>query len=230
MNERLLTEDPLVEIEALRRQSPASALSRLNDAPPELFARPEARLTQAELVHELRGPAAARPLLVRLVAEFPNYGSAFHRLARVHDELEDRVAALECRLAVHRLDAILDDALEPCDETVIDDDLSQTALEALSVAPGWVRGRLTPVPLAWRGRRKCRRTGPRPLRPLGVGGPVRAPETGAVSALTHAGRRKGLTRSAAPRVDQPASSARCGASTAPMPPRNRSATIGAMAS
>ena len=40
MNERLLTEDPLVEIEALRRQSPASALSRLNDAPPELFARP----------------------------------------------------------------------------------------------------------------------------------------------------------------------------------------------
>ncbi|HWA75246.1 MAG TPA: hypothetical protein VG937_23075 [Polyangiaceae bacterium] len=157
MNERLLTEDPLVEIEALRRQSPASALSRLNDAPPELFARPEARLTQAELVHELRGPAAARPLLVRLVAEFPNYGSAFHRLARVHDELEDRVAALECRLAVHRLDAILDDALEPCDEAVIDDDLSQTALEALSVAPGWVRGRLTPVPLAWCGRPELQR-------------------------------------------------------------------------
>jgi hypothetical protein len=152
MNERLVTEDPLAEIEALRRHSPASALSRLNDAPAELFVRPEVRLTQAELVHELRGPAAARPLLAQLVADFPNYGSAFHRLARVQDELQQRAAALESRLAVHRLDAILDDALEPHDESVIDEDLTQTALEALSVAPAWVRGRLAPAPLEWCGR------------------------------------------------------------------------------
>jgi hypothetical protein len=152
MNERLLTDDPLAEIEALRRHSPASALSRLNDAPAELFVRPEVRLTQAELVHELRGAAVARPLLARLVAEFPDYASAFYRLARVHDDLQNRAAALACRLSVHRLDAILDDALEPCDETAIEKDLTQTALEALAVAPSWVRGRLSRVPLEWCGR------------------------------------------------------------------------------
>lgn len=152
MNERVLALHSLAEIEALRRECPASALSRLNDAPSELIARPEARLIQAELVHQLRGPAAARPLLIRLVAEFPKYGSAFHHLALVHDALGERAAALECRLAVHSLDAILDDALEPRDVAELEQAMTQAAADALTVAPSWVRGRLAIAPIDWRGR------------------------------------------------------------------------------
>jgi hypothetical protein len=152
MNDRLPAHDLLVDIEALRLRDAESALERLNSAPSELKARAEAKLLQAELVYQLRGPAAAQPMLLRVVADFPNYGSAYHLLGRVQAELGDRAAKLESFLAVHALDAVLDDALEDSDVASLERALLDTATEASLGAPSWVRRRLAQTDIEWRGR------------------------------------------------------------------------------
>lgn len=145
-------DDPLDEILTIRQSDPARALDRLTRDGSDLGGRPEAKLLQAELVHQLHGPGAALGLLVSLVAAFPRYGSAHHLLARAHAELGNESAKRESFLLVHALDAVLDEALEQRDVVELERAMSGTAVEALKAAPSSARARLAPTPLVWSGR------------------------------------------------------------------------------
>lgn len=152
MNDAPLVNDPLSEILTIRQCDPGRALDRLARAGAELCGRPDAKLLQAELVHELKGPVAALALLTRLVAVFPRYGSAHHLIGRAHAELGNAAAQRESFLLVHALDAILDEALEERDVEQLERSMAPTAVDALSAAPAWARARFTPSAFIWCGR------------------------------------------------------------------------------
>ena len=152
MNTRLSIRDPLSEILTMRQSDPERALAELRRFGCEHSGLPEAKLLQAELVHELHGPVAALPLLARLVSAFPHFGSAHHLLGRVHGELGGTAAQRESFLVVHALDAVLDDALEERDVVELEQAITRTAAVALLEAPGWLRSRLGPSSIRWLGR------------------------------------------------------------------------------
>jgi hypothetical protein len=151
MSKHLTAHALLTAIQALRKDDPSAALELLTGTCQKLLARPEARLLQAELVRELHGPTVAYALLVDLVASFPRYASARHLLGQVCRDRGDYVTMVQQYLVVHRLEAGLDEALEPSDAAALEEGMQRTAEAALAAHSTW-QERLDRTPISWRSR------------------------------------------------------------------------------
>lgn len=90
-------------------------------------------------------PSAALELLTR----FPGCASAHYLFAQVSADCGDRAGMVEHYLAVHRLDACLDDALEPEDAAALEEVMLPVVVKALTDEG---RRGLDALPITWRSR------------------------------------------------------------------------------
>ena len=140
-------DDFLVEVETLRGRDPAAALEKLSHAPAELARRPEARLVAADLIWEISGAKAARPLLATLVRDVPDYADARHLLGATLEELGDEPGKVEQFLEVLRLDEGLGEALDEGDAKELEALIVDAAQRVIRDLPERFRQQLADVPI-----------------------------------------------------------------------------------